>query len=272
MSQRKGFLESLLFKKLMAKVYGLGAAVVIVGAWAKILHLKIADVMLTVGLLTEALIFIISAFEPVHDDVDWSRVYPELSEDYDVSKLEAKKKGTVSQQLDKMLEEAKVSPDLISSLGSGLQSLSSNVSNLTDLSKASVATNEYVSNVQKASKSIEGINTSYVNAVDALNNLASAGSNTKEYQAQMDKIAKNLSSLNSIYELEIAESNNHLKTISSFVGNLSKVVSNLSETEQHAVTFKQEMDKLSKNLSTLNNVYGGMLSAMNVARPSNNNG
>lgn len=264
MSEKKGFLESLLFKKLMAKVYGLGAAVVIVGAWAKILHLKIADVMLTVGLLTEALIFIISSFEPVHDDIDWSRVYPELAEDFDTSKLESKKKGSVSQQLDKMLEEAKVGPDLINSLGTGLQSLSTNVSSLSDLSKASVATNEYVTNVQKASKSIEGINTSYVGAVDALNAMANAGSNTKEYQTQMDKIAKNLSSLNSIYELEIAESNNHLKTINSFVGNLSKVVSNLSDTEQQAVTFKTEMDKLSKNLTSLNNVYGGMLSAMTV--------
>jgi gliding motility-associated protein GldL len=264
MSQKKGFLESLLFKKMMAKVYGLGAAVVIVGAWAKILHLKIADVMLTVGLLTEALIFIISAFEPVHDDVDWSRVYPELAEDYDVSKLEAKNKGSVSQQLDKMLEDAKVSPELISSLGTGLQTLSSNVSNLTDLSSASVATNEYVSNVQKASKSIEGINSSYVGAVDALNTLAASSSNSREYGDQMEKISKNLAQLNSIYELEIAESNNHLKTINSFVGNLSGVISSLSETEQQAVTFKQEMDKLSKNLTSLNNVYGGMLSAMVV--------
>ncbi len=264
MSQKKGFLESLLFKKLMAKVYGLGAAVVIVGAWAKILHLKIADVMLTVGLLTEALIFIISAFEPVHEEVDWSRVYPELAEDYDVSKLEAKNKGSVSQQLDKMLEDAKVSPELISSLGTGLQTLSSNVSNLTDLSSASVATNEYVSNVQKASKSIDGINSSYVSAVDALNTLAASSSNSREYGDQMEKISKNLAQLNSIYELEIAESNNHLKTINSFVGNLSGVINSLSETEQQAVTFKQEMDKLSKNLTSLNNVYGGMLSAMVV--------
>lgn len=270
MSKKKGFLESLLFKKLMAKVYGLGAAVVIVGAWAKILHLKIADVMLTVGLLTEAVIFIISAFEPVHDEVDWSRVHPELAEDYDVSKLESNKKnkGSVSQQLDKMLEEANVSPELIGGLGNGLKSLSENVASMTNLSSASVATNEYVGNVQKASKSIEGINSSYVNAAEALNNLASAGSNTRDYQEQMDKMSKNLASLNSIYELEIAESNNHLKTINTFVGNLSKVISNLADTEQQTANFQGEMDKLSRNLSSLNNVYGGMLSAMNVGARS----
>ena len=265
MSKKKSFLESLAFKKLMSKFYGLGAAVVIIGAWAKILHLSIADVMLTVGLLTEAVIFIVSAFEPVHEDTDWTLVYPELAgvEDENKKKKEVPK-GTVTQQLDKMLEEAKVGPELISSLGSGLKTLSDNVSNLTDLSSASVATNEYVSNVQKASKSIDGINTSYVGAVDALNGIAAAGSNTKQYQEQMDKMSKNLSSLNSIYELEIAESNNHLKTINSFVSNLSNVVSSLSDTEQQAVIFKSEMDKLSKNLTALNNVYGGMLSAMNV--------
>lgn len=266
MSKKKSFLESLAFKRIMSKFYGLGAAVVIIGAWAKILHLKIADVMLTVGLLTEAVIFIVSAFEPVHEDIDWSIVYPELAGVEDQGKKKDTPKGTVTQQLDKMLEEAKVGPELISSLGSGLKSLSDNVSNLTDLSSASLATNEYVSNVQKASKSIDGINTSYVGAVDALNGLAAAGSNTKEYQEQMEKMSKNLSSLNSIYELEIAESNNHLKTINSFVSNLSNVVSSLSDTEQQAIAFKTEMDKLSKNLSTLNNVYGGMLSAMNVAR------
>lgn len=265
MAKKKGFLESMAFKKMMSKVYGLGAAVVIIGAWAKILHLKIADFMLTVGLLTEALIFTVSAFEPVHEDVDWSRVYPELAEDFDVSKLN---KGSVSQQLDKMLEDSKVSPELIDGLGTGLKSLSDNVASMTNLSSATIATNEYVGNVQKASQSIEGINSSYVNAAEALNNLASSGSNTREYQEQMDKMSKNLSQLNSIYELEIAESNNHIKAINTFVGNLSRVINNLAETEQQTAAFQSEMDKLSRNLSSLNSVYGGMLSAMNMGAKS----
>lgn len=263
MSSKKGFLESMMFKNIMSKIYGLGAAVVIVGAWAKILHLKIADVMLTVGLLTEALIFIISAFEPVHDDVDWSRVYPELAENFE-TKTVSGKKNSVSQQLDKMLDDAQVSQELINKLGDGLQNLSKNVSGLNDLTNASLVTNEYVVHVQKASKSIEGLNSSYVKAVDALNGLAETGVNSKDYAVQVNKISKNLGSLNSIYELEIAESNNHLKAINQFVGNLSSVVNTLTDSEKQAMVFKNEMGKLTQNLTSLNNVYGGMLTAMTV--------
>ena len=130
MSSSNNFFESTAFKKIMAKVYGLGAAVVIVGALFKILHWKGADVMLMIGLLTEAFLFTLSAFEPLHKETDWTLVYPELA-GLDVKEKSTKKvaSGTVSQQLDKMLEEAKVGPELIQSLGNGLKSLSENVTN-----------------------------------------------------------------------------------------------------------------------------------------------
>jgi len=97
-----------------------------------------------------------------------------------------------------------------------------------------------------------------------MNGLVSASEGSKVYGAQIDRMTKNLASLNSVYELEITESNNHLKSINEFVGGLSKTVNTLNETNKQAETFKVEMDKLSKNLSSLNNVYGNMLSAMNV--------
>jgi DNA repair ATPase RecN len=206
----------------MGKAYGLGAAVVIVGALFKITHWKGADLMLTIGLLTEAAIFTISAFEKPHQEPDWTLVYPELSglEPKKVTKTGA----SVTQQLDKMLEDAKIGPELINSLGNGFRALNENVTGLKDMS--------------------------------------SAGS--KEYAGQIERMTKNLASLNSVYELEITESNNHLKSINEFVGGLNKTVTTLGETNKQAETFKAEMDKLSKNLSSLNNVYGNMLSAMNV--------
>ena len=189
----------------MGMAYGLGASVVIVGALFKILHLKGADMMLIVGMTVEALIFAISAFEPIHQEVDWTLVYPELA-GMDSGEKEEKGKGTVSQQLDKMLAEAKVGPELISSLGTGLKSLSENVRGMSDLSSATVATKEYTDNVQKASKSLEGVTTSYGRAVDAMNNLAAVSEGTKQYHdqvehisAEMSKLTRNLSSLNSIY-------------------------------------------------------------------------
>jgi hypothetical protein len=209
----------------MSKAYGLGAAVVIVGALFKITHWKGADLMLTIGLLTEAAIFTVSAFEKPHQEPDWTLVYPELSGlDSKEPKKAAKSGLGLTQQLDKMLEDAKIGPDLINSLGNGFRSLNENVAGLKDMS--------------------------------------SAGS--KEYAGQIERMTKNLASLNSVYELEITESNNHLKSINEFVGGLNKTVSTLNDSTKQAETFKLEMDKLSKNLTSLNGVYGNMLSAMTV--------
>ncbi len=268
MSSSSSFLESMAFKKVMAKVYGLGAAVVIVGALFKILHWKGADLMLMVGLGTEAMIFAISAFEPLHKETDWTLVYPELA-GMEPDEKDKKKRGTISQQLDQMLEEAKVGPELIQSLGNGLKSLSENVTNLKDLSSAAVATDEYTKNVQSASASVSGMSSSYAKAVDAIGGLVSASEGSKEYGVQIERMTKNLTSLNSVYELEISESNNHLKSINEFVGNLSKVVNNLADTQSETENFKKEMGKLSTNLTSLNNVYGNMLAAMNVNRSAN---
>lgn len=204
----KNFFESKAGKNIMAKMYGIGAAVVIIGALFKIMHWPGADVMLIVGLGTEALIFFVSAFEPPHQEPDWTLVYPELAgmEPSENTKKVETNKGTISQQLDKMLEEAKVTPDLINSLGSGLKSLSDNVSSMSNLTNASVATSEYTDNVQKASKSLEEVNSSYHRAADAMNTLAAISQGTKEYQSQvehitteMNRLTQNLSSLNTIY-------------------------------------------------------------------------
>lgn len=263
MSNKTGFFESKAGKKIMGMIYGLGAAVVIVGALFKITHWPGADLMLIVGLLTEAFIFAISAFEPPHQDIDWSLVYPELA---GMETKDKKSKGSISQQLDKMLEDAKVSPELISSLGTNLKSLGDNVASMSDMTQVSVATSNYAENVQKASQSMVSVNDSYMKAVEAMNGLTSASSNSQEYAKQMENITKNLASLNQVYEMEIAESNIHLKTINSFVSNLSNVVNSLSETESTAKQITSEITTLGKNLSSLNSIYGNMLSAMNVSR------
>lgn len=199
------FFESKTGKNIMSKAYGLGAAVVIVGALFKIQHWPGADAMLILGMGVEAIIFCISAFEPIHQEVDWTLVYPELA-GMEPSEKKAKEKGTISQQLDHMLEEAKVGPELISSLGSGLKSLSDNVKGMSDLSSATVATNEYTDNVQKASKSLEGVSSSTTKAMDAMNSLAEISEGTKAYQGQMElingemrKLTSNIAGLNSIY-------------------------------------------------------------------------
>ncbi|MBC7425415.1 MAG: gliding motility protein GldL [Bacteroidia bacterium] len=204
-------LESKGFKNMMAKIYGLGAAVVIIGALFKIMHWKGADFMLILGLGTEALIFTISAFEPIHAEYDWSLVYPELAGmDPTEKKKEQKNMGSVSQQLDKMLADAKVGPELISSLGSGLKSLSDNVGDMASISNATLATNEYTTNIGKASKSIEQIGvasgqisesiSSFSTGLSSMvNTLTSTAGDSAEFKENIGKLNKNLANLNSVY-------------------------------------------------------------------------
>ena len=203
------FFESKLGKNIMAKAYGLGAAVVIIGALFKIMHWPGANEMLIIGMGTEAIIFCISAFEPIHEDWDWSLVHPELAgmEGDDKKSIN---QGSVSQQLDSMLAEAKIGPELIEGLGLGLRSLSSNVSSMSDLSGATVATKEYADNLSKANEQIIGMNSSYSRAVTALDSLSETTETFKETTLRVANINatlndnlvsfdQNIQSLNKVY-------------------------------------------------------------------------
>src|SRR5262245_16533920 len=137
MSKKKGGFVELLYKTIMPKVYGIGAAVVIIGALFKILHYEGADQMLFIGLSTEAIIFFLSAFEPPHQEPDWSKVYPELAEDYEAPAAPVRisnKQGSITQQLDASLEKAKIGPELLDSLGKGLTNLAESAKKMSNLS------------------------------------------------------------------------------------------------------------------------------------------
>ena len=206
------FYESKSGKKMMAMVYGIGAAVVIAGALFKIMHWPGANEMLILGMGTEVLIFVISAFEPIHEEWDWSLVHPELAgmEGDGKPKKNIAQGDAVSQQLDKMLSEAKIGPELIEGLGSGLKSLSTNVSSMADLSGATVATKEYADNVELANKQLIGMNSSYSRAVTALDSLSETTESFKETTTKVASINatlndslvsfdQNIQNLNKVY-------------------------------------------------------------------------
>jgi gliding motility-associated protein GldL len=201
--------ESKKFKIIMSYIYGWGASIVIIGALFKIMHWPGANAMLIAGLGTEALIFFVSVFEPIHAEYDWSLVYPELA-GMEPTEKKPKNTGTISQQLDKMLAEAKVGPELIGSLGSGLQSLSDNVKEMASIGNATVATNEYTANIGKASKAIESISSSSNEISNSMasfaggltnmvNNLSATANDSAEFKDNLGKLNKNLGSLNSVY-------------------------------------------------------------------------
>ena len=253
------------YKKLMAKVYGIGAAVVIIGALFKILHLKFANELLVVGLTTEALIFFLSAFEKPHEEYDWSLVYPELAGmDALSSSAKSANNGTVSQQLDQMLVDAKIGPELIESLGAGLRTFGEKVSTISNVTDAATSSNEFANKLKQATKSVDDLTSAYSQASSSLTEIAASTTDSKMYHEQVQALAKNLSSLNAMYELELQDSNNHIKTLNKFYGNVSETMQSFSDSLVDARAFKDEVGKLSKNLASLNAVYGNMLSAMTI--------
>jgi gliding motility-associated protein GldL len=262
MSKSKGGFSDWLFNKFMPMLYGLGAAVVIVGAMFKIMHWPGAGPMLVVGLSTEAVIFAFSAFQPIHKDPDWSKVYPQLAEDFDTYDEESGSGVSVTKKLDDMLSDANINPDLLSKLGASFQSLNQSVSGIKDISDASVASNEYAKNVKVASKSILEMNESYAKTAEAMSEMASASTEAKEYHSQVQNITKNLGALNAVYEMELADANNHIRAMNKFYSNLSVAMENMADAGKDTQHFREELSKLSKNLTSLNNVYGNMLSAM----------
>ncbi len=199
-------------KKLMNMVYGLGAAVVIVGALFKIMHWPYGNEMLIVGLLTEAAVFVVSAFESVDEDLDWALVYPELAGGQTKGKKEAPKdaEGLLSQKLDGMLKEAKIDGELMASLGTSIR------------------------NFEGAAKEISP-------TVEAMNS-------TKKYSEEMALAAAQMESLNSLYKVQVESS--------------SRQAEINEQVTQNAGKLKEQMESLATNLSSLNGVYGGMLSAM----------
>lgn len=253
------------FKKMMAKLYGWGASVVIVGALFKIQHWNGAGLMLTVGLLTEAVIFFFSAFEPPHEEVDWSLVYPELAGMHEPGGDKKKKKiDPVAQELDRLMSEAKIGPELIQSLGSGLKALSENTGKMAQLSNATVATDDYMKNVQGASKNISALSQSYEKATAAMNNLSTSSEDVKIYTDQVKSAGKNMAALNATYELQLQEANSRMKETTKFYDGISQLLGNLNSTVEDTKKYKDEVAKLAKNLGSLNTIYGNMLSAMNV--------
>jgi gliding motility-associated protein GldL len=270
MAKKKGGFMELFYGSIMPKIYGIGAAVVIVGALFKIQHWSGANEMLILGLGVEALIFAFSAFEPKAHEVDWSKVYPELAEEeVDMSTRTATRISNKPAagdspllKIDEMLKTAKVDQNLLDNLGKGLTNLATSASQMNNLANAAVATKEYADNVQKASASLKDMNTSYGTAMKAVSAMADASKDSSEYHTAVQKVTKNLTALNTIYEMELKDADSHVKNMNKFYESLTGAMTGLSKVGENTSKFTGELSKLTDNLTALNTVYGSMLTAM----------
>ena len=200
---------SLKQKKIMNFVYGMGASVVLVGALFKILHFSIGPltggVMLTIGLLTEAAIFFISAFEPVEEELDWSLVYPELAGGEGLDKIAGggDAEGLLSSKLDTMLAEANLDSEMMSRLSSSIQNFAGAAENIGPAADSVAATTKYSEQLTLAASNMESLNSLYKVQFDSASKQAemseAVAENTERLKDQMESLATNLSSLNGVY-------------------------------------------------------------------------
>jgi gliding motility-associated protein GldL len=254
------------WKNFMAKLYGIGAAIVIIGALFKIQHWPMAGLFLVIGLSTEAVIFFFSAFEPPHEDPDWSLVYPELATGERAEGDDFKKddQRSITEQLDDMLESAKIEPELIHSLGQGMRSLSDQAKQMGEITGAASATNEYANSLKDASSKVSSLSESYAKASESLvglTNNVDAGRNAGE---SLQKMSTNLTALNEMYELQLRSSREKLEAANQMFAGMGEMMTNLKNSVDDTKRYKENISELSDNLAKLNTVYGNMLAAMTV--------
>jgi gliding motility-associated protein GldL len=274
---KKGGFQELLYSTIMPKVYGIGAAIVITGAMFKLLHLTGAGAMLGVGLTTEAIIFFLSAFEPKKHEPDWTKVYPELAEDYDgpmgARSVKSKSGDSVTKKLDTLMESNKIGPELVESLGRGMRNLSETTHKLGRLGDAAMATSQYSDSMKAAATTVGRVNKTIGESVnsmvemasvskDAAEQMGNVSKDSKEYHTQVQNVTKNLGALNAVYEMELQDANSHIKAMNKFYSNLTSSMDSMAQATQDAEQFKVEINKLTTNLTKLNNIYGGMINAM----------
>ncbi|MGI8952752.1 MAG: gliding motility protein GldL [Chitinophagaceae bacterium] len=248
--------------KAVDVLVSIAAAIVIWGALRKIIHASDADTWLYIGLTTESIVFLGYGILYLR--------YPAIDDRPSVKPLKAEPEGNPAlKAMEKMLNEADITPTNLSKLSAGFQKLGTTVNDMTDISDAIAATGDYTLKTKEASVALSTVKDAYTNAANSItsaaNSMASfnaASESSKVFHEQVQVLTKNLSSLNTIYELELQESNNHLKALNQFYGKLAETSSVMVGSADDAKRAQEQITTLANNLGRLNQVYGNMLSAM----------
>ena len=260
------------WKNFMSKVYGIGASVVLVGAMFKIMHWPGSGIMLVIGLSVEAFIFFTSAFEPLHQEWDWSLAYPELAgmhddiEDTNIKKHEVDSKKTALEKFDALINSAEITPELFEKLGHGLKSLNDTTEKLSDVSEASVATNNYVASFEKASSKVNEFADLYGQSATTLNN--SANNLAQSYDKSADIVS---GSVNDFTNTMTNSGSAVAKLVTESGSKLSESYTRLAEamnsefenTTSGSKGYADQLHLMTKNLTALNSMYELQLQGSN---------
>ena len=261
MSFIDNLVRSKAYKNFMAKLYGWGAAVVIIGALFKIMHWPGANIMLIAGMGTETIIFFLSAFEPPHKEWDWSLVYPELAGMAEEAMLEPEldengnpievlpeSKDPLSAKLDKMLADANISPELMDRLGQGMQNLAESANSMNNMANVTAATDKFVNNMDGVAGQAGKLLESMQGAPEAISTLSAIYRETAEslggevsYVEEMKKMSASLSSINAMYEMQINNASAQMNLNKEFEEKMATMLSNFSDSAEGITKYKEQI-------------------------------
>jgi gliding motility-associated protein GldL len=248
------------------------AAVVIFAAMMKILHWQGADIAIMVGLIAEAIVFLVMAFlVPPPEEPHWQRYFPDINVHPDLDPnfkptpltLASGNSGNPAlTKLDDMLREADITPANLGRLGENFKKFGGTVDRMADITDVVAATGDYTAKTREAATALSTMKEAYIGAANSIQHFNNAADGTKQFHEQVTVLTKNLASLNTIYELELQDTNNHLKAMNKFYSNLTQASEAMQGSVEDAHKAKDQIALLATNLGRLNNVYGNMLSAM----------
>ncbi|MEO5999497.1 MAG: gliding motility protein GldL [Chitinophagaceae bacterium] len=244
-------------EKIVNVIVCVGASIVIIGALFKILHWRFADQMLMIGLFTEAFIFLVYAFLPPAgaEMAALAEALPKLA-------VNNNSNNPALQSLEKMMNEADINPASLKKLSDGFLKFNTSINQIKEVSDAVAATHDYSVKTKEATNALGVMKDAYIKSASVMASFNDASESTKQFHGQVQVLTKNLSSLNTIYELELQDTNNHLKAMNSFYGNLVQASETMQGSVVDAKKTQEQIALLAKNLGNLNNIYGNMLSAM----------
>ncbi len=240
--------------KWMDVAVSVAASAVIYGALQKILHTPSADLWLKIGLYTEAVIFLLYGILYI--------AFPPVKEDYEGAVKAVPMGNPALNSMDKMLQEADITPANLKKLGEGFQKLGTTVTGMSEVGDVVKSTGDFSAKTKEATAAIGNMATAFTASANTMSSFNNASESAKGFHEQVQVLTKNLSSLNTIYELELKESNNHLKSLNSFYGQLNEASKAMMSSVDDATKAKEQISTLASNLGKLNQVYGNMLNAM----------
>lgn len=297
------FLSSDMGKRVLNFCYSWGASIVIIGALFKLLHLPYGNQILFVAMTVEALVFFVSAFEHPSNEYHWEEVFPVLKSKNPMDRPDFSGSGIANMDENAMginpgvaaaarnaagagtgtvntggtsaLANLDVSEEDTKNLSESIKKLSGAAEQLSKMAEMTDATQKYLDQLSGMSENMERfshVTNSLTNVSDTLlnsyksitDNSDGINQNSRGYVQQMEMLNRNISGLNTIYEIQLKSISSQIESIEHINGGLNRIREMYDGSVTDSSVFRNETEKMTRQLAELNQVYSRLLQAMTV--------